>query len=148
MTSQNVQDCGPKSREHNFEVLQQCNTFAFNLSQRVCISLFECKMIGRPEEKFLHNQVSTRKSKMASKSKLAPKKRNNFIFGTFHVKTPKDVTFFHHPLAPSSPMDIKLEQFLQKSGFANTHISEKVHLGFSSNFAKNYFNIWTITFRF
>jgi hypothetical protein len=33
-------------------------------------------------------------------------------------------------------MDIKLEQFSQKSGFTNTHISEKVHLGFSSNFAK------------
>jgi hypothetical protein len=33
-------------------------------------------------------------------------------------------------------MDIKLEQLLQKSGFTNTHISEKVHLGFSSNFAK------------
>jgi hypothetical protein len=33
-------------------------------------------------------------------------------------------------------MDIKLEQFLQKSGFANTHISKKVHLGFSSNFPK------------
>jgi hypothetical protein len=25
-------------------------------------------------------------------------------------------------LAPSSPMDIKLERFLQKSGFTNTHI--------------------------
>jgi hypothetical protein len=36
-------------------------------------------------------------------------------------------------------MDIKLEQFLQKSGFTNTHISEKVHLGFSSNFAKKLF---------
>jgi hypothetical protein len=33
-------------------------------------------------------------------------------------------------------MDIKLQQFLQNSGFTNTHISEKVHLGFSSNFAK------------
>jgi hypothetical protein len=33
-------------------------------------------------------------------------------------------------------MDLKLEQFLQKSSFTNTHISEKVHLGFSSNFAK------------
>jgi hypothetical protein len=33
-------------------------------------------------------------------------------------------------------MDIKLEQFLQKSGFTNTHKSEKVHFGFSSNFAK------------
>jgi hypothetical protein len=39
-------------------------------------------------------------------------------------------------------MDWKLEQFLQKSGFTKTHISEKVRLGFSSNFAKNYFNIW------
>jgi hypothetical protein len=39
-------------------------------------------------------------------------------------------------MSPSSPMDIKLEQFLQKSGFTNTHISEKVHLGFSSNFQK------------
>jgi hypothetical protein len=29
-----------------------------------------------------------------------------------------------------------LEQFLQKSGFTNTHLSEKVHLGFSSKFAK------------
>jgi hypothetical protein len=45
-------------------------------------------------------------------------------------------------------MDIKLEQFLQKSGFTNTHISEKVHLGFSQNFAKNYLNILTITSRF
>jgi hypothetical protein len=27
-------------------------------------------------------------------------------------------------------------------------VSEKVQLGFSSNFAKNYFNIWTITSRF
>jgi hypothetical protein len=33
-------------------------------------------------------------------------------------------------------MDIKLEQFWQKSGFTNTHISEKVHIGFFSNFAK------------
>jgi hypothetical protein len=33
-------------------------------------------------------------------------------------------------------MDINLEQFLQKSGFTNMHISGKVHLGFSSNFAK------------
>jgi hypothetical protein len=33
-------------------------------------------------------------------------------------------------------MNIKLEQFLQKSGFTNTHISEKAHLEFSSNFAK------------
>jgi hypothetical protein len=35
-----------------------------------------------------------------------------------------------------SLMDIKLEQFLQKSGFANMHISKKVHLGFSSNLQK------------
>jgi hypothetical protein len=33
-------------------------------------------------------------------------------------------------------MDIKLEQFLQKSGFTKTHTSEKVHLGFSSKFCK------------
>jgi hypothetical protein len=30
-------------------------------------------------------------------------------------------------------MDIKLEQFLQKSGFTNTHASKKVYFGFSSN---------------
>jgi hypothetical protein len=29
------------------------------------------------------------------------------------------------PLAPSSPTDIKMEQFLQKSGFTNTDIFEK-----------------------
>jgi hypothetical protein len=51
-------------------------------------------------------------------------------------------------LPSSAPMDKKLEQFLQKSGFANTHISEKVHLGFFKNLAKNYFNIWTIISRF
>jgi hypothetical protein len=38
-------------------------------------------------------------------------------------------------------MDIKMDFFLQKSGFTNMHIFDKVHLGFSSNFAKIYFNI-------
>jgi hypothetical protein len=33
-------------------------------------------------------------------------------------------------------MDIKLEQFFQKSDFTNTPISEKVHLGLSSKFTK------------
>jgi hypothetical protein len=38
-------------------------------------------------------------------------------------------------------MNIKLEQFLQKSGFTNMHLSEKVHLGFSSKFAKKILQI-------
>jgi hypothetical protein len=42
-------------------------------------------------------------------------------------------------------MDIKLEPFLQKSGFTNMHISEKAHTGLSSNFAKNNFNMWKTT---
>jgi hypothetical protein len=44
-------------------------------------------------------------------------------------------------------MDIKLEHFLQKSGLTNTHIPEKIHLEFFSNFAKNNSNIWTKTSR-
>jgi hypothetical protein len=36
-----------------------------------------------------------------------------------------------------------LEHFYRKKGFTKPDISQNVHLGFSSNFAKINFNIWT-----
>jgi hypothetical protein len=42
---------------------------------------------------------------------------------------------------PLLPYGYKIGTIFAKIGFPNTHISEKVHLGFSSNFAKSYFNI-------
>jgi hypothetical protein len=44
--------------------------------------------------------------------------------------------------------EIKMEQFLRKRGFTETLISKNMHLGFSSNFAKNSFNIKTTTSSF
>jgi hypothetical protein len=36
-----------------------------------------------------------------------------------------------------------MEHFYRKKGFTKPNISQKVHLGFTSNFAKINFNIWT-----
>jgi hypothetical protein len=44
------------------------------------------------------------------------------------------------PLPPTKP---KMEHFYRKKEFTKTDISQNVHLGFSSNFSKINFNIWT-----
>jgi hypothetical protein len=44
---------------------------------------------------------------------------------------------------PSSPTKPKMEHFYQKKEFKKPDISQNVHLGFSSNFTKINFNIWS-----
>jgi hypothetical protein len=45
--------------------------------------------------------------------------------------------------APSSPTKPKMEHFYQEKEFTKPGISQNVNLGFSSNFAKIHFSIWT-----
>jgi hypothetical protein len=47
------------------------------------------------------------------------------------------------PNASSTPTKPKTEHFYRKKCFTKPDISQNVDFGFSSNFAKNNFNIWT-----